>query len=225
MPVVRIDAAAKSFGDRKVLNGIHLIVSRGECVALIGRSGVGKTTLLTIAGLMDTFDSGSFEFLGADMVGAPARTLDRMRRENVGFVFQRFSLIPHLTAIENVLVPLRHRRTAPGRKAALAALAEVGMADHARRRPAKLSGGEQQRVAIARALVTAPSLILADEPTGALDVETGDTIIELLIERVRSSHAALIVVTHDPAVAARMDRVYELREGSLQPQSRMLANV
>lgn len=203
-----------------ILNSITLEVAAGDHVAIVGRSGSGKTTLLNILGLLDTPSSGEVFF-----DGRPAKTyrhgaLDRLRGRTVGFVFQQFNLLSGRTALENVMMPLGY---ASGRQfwrrqtLAVEMLERVGLGHRLDQLPEKLSGGEQQRVAIARSLVRRPRLILADEPTGALDIDTGGEIMSLLDEVAIESGAALITITHDLHVAARARRHYRLDQGVLLP--------
>jgi ABC-type lipoprotein export system ATPase subunit len=203
-----------------LLNGVDIDVARGESVALRGRSGSGKTTLLAILGLLASTEGGRLTIAGRDMTSASEKCRCEVRSTLCGFVFQSYSLIGHLTAAENVELPLlqgaavsrseRRARTSE-------ALELMGLADRARSRPWQLSGGEQQRVAIARSIVRSPAVVLADEPTGALDVETGAAVIDILLTAVRRRDAALVVVTHDSAIASRMARRYVLEDGRLHP--------
>ncbi|HEU0042368.1 MAG TPA: ABC transporter ATP-binding protein [Jiangellaceae bacterium] len=202
------------------LRGVSLTVEPGELVALIGRSGSGKTTLLNIIGGLDQPDSGGVVVDGADLGAMSDRARLRMRRERIGFVFQSFGLLPYLSARENVGVPLRMLRTRSGaREQRVSDLLElVGLDGHAEQRPAELSGGQQQRVAIARALATRPALLLADEPTGQLDSETGQTVIGLLRDLVHEVGSAALVATHDPALVAYADRVLHLQDGLVEAE-------
>jgi putative ABC transport system ATP-binding protein len=223
-PIARLEGVSKSYPGRGVLfDDVDLTVTQGESTAILGRSGEGKSTLLSILGLLERPDRGTHRFAGEAVAELGAAATDRLRGGSIGFVFQRFALFSHLSALENVLVPLRHRggeREATLRDAGRDALTAVGLADAVRRRPRSLSGGEQQRVAIARALVVRPSLILADEPTGSLDEVTGRDVVDLLVDQVQSRGAALVVVTHEQDVARRMDRTLELREGRLHEVTR-----
>jgi len=203
---------------RTVLGGVDLRVDAGESVAIVGRSGSGKSTLLSVLGLFDRPDSGTYLLSGRDISRVPERRAARLRSAEFGFVFQRFFLLKHLTAAQNVAMalvngqgwlPRRDRRTR-----VLHALDMVGIAHLAKNRPAKLSGGEQQRVAIARALVREPRVLLADEPTGALDTETGTLVIEALHDAT-SRGCGLVLVTHDRDHAARMGRILDLTDGVL----------
>ncbi len=219
-PLVSVQDGCKRLPDGSLLlHGINLDVAVGESVAIIGRSGSGKSTLLSILGHLDRFDEGVYSFEGISSEKLRPTDFDRTRANKIGFVFQRFALVPHLTVLENVLVPLRHAgRLRPGdmRLRGNESLASVGMSSLVRRFPRHLSGGEQQRVAIARALVHHPRLILADEPTGSLDQQTGAHVMSLLVERVRQQQAGLIVVTHDLEVASRMDRVLRVVDETLK---------
>ncbi|WP_439591495.1 ABC transporter ATP-binding protein [Microbacterium sp.] len=203
-----------------ILRGIDLEVAAGDHVSIVGRSGSGKSTLLNILGMLDAPSSGSVSFRG-DLVQkmGPAK-LDRLRGRNVGFVFQQFNLLAGRSALENVAMPLSY---AKGReywsrnRTAAEMLDRVGLAHRIDSPPEQLSGGEQQRVAIARALVRRPALILADEPTGALDVETGGAVMTLLDDIASEADAALVTITHDAHVAARARRHYRLDDGVLAP--------
>ena len=203
-----------------ILTGVTLSVDAGEHVAVVGRSGTGKSTLLNILGLLDSPTSGEYLLDGTPIGRLSARGRARRRGDDFGFVFQQFNLLPGRTALENVAAPLMYARgRAFWRRFTLAAqmLDRVGLGDRLDTMPEKLSGGEQQRVAIARALVRRPRVILADEPTGALDVETGGEVMTLLDTIASESGAALIAITHDLAVAARAQRHYRLAGGVLVP--------
>ncbi|MFC8131809.1 ABC transporter ATP-binding protein [Streptomyces sp. NPDC057302] len=199
------------------LRGVSFAVPRGELVALKGRSGSGKTTLLNLVGGLDTPDAGKITVEGLELAGLGESGLLELRRDRVGFIFQSFGLIPILTAAENVGVPLRLRRVDPREREERVALllALVGLADHAEQRPGELSGGQQQRVAIARALANKPSLLIADEPTGQLDAETGLAVMELLRAVVRGEGVTALVATHDAALLDLADRVLELGDGEI----------
>jgi putative ABC transport system ATP-binding protein len=203
---------------RTILDGVDLIVRPGESVAIVGRSGSGKSTLLSVVGLFDRADSGRYLLAGQDISRLPERRAAKLRSSHFGFVFQRFFLLKHLTAAQNVAMALVNgqgwlpRRAR--RKRVMAALDQVGIAHLAKNRPAKMSGGEQQRVAIARALVRNPRVLLADEPTGALDTETGTLVIDALLEATERG-CGLILVTHDRDHAARMGRILDLVDGVL----------
>ncbi|MGA5820989.1 ABC transporter ATP-binding protein [Kitasatospora sp. NPDC094028] len=220
-PMVTVTDLRRSFGtgDRTVhaLRGVSFTIGRGELTALKGRSGSGKTTLLNLVGGLDTATGGSIALDGTDLAGLDEDGRLALRRERIGFVFQSFGLIPMLTAAENVGVPMRLRKVSPAEREERAhtLLALVGLADHANQRPGELSGGQQQRVAIARALANEPALIIADEPTGQLDSETGRSIMELLRAVVLSEGVTVLVATHDPTLMGLADRVVELRDGRI----------
>ncbi|MEV8022170.1 ABC transporter ATP-binding protein [Streptomyces sp. NPDC086554] len=199
------------------LRGVSFTVPRGELVALKGRSGSGKTTLLNLVGGLDTPDAGKITVEGLELAGLGEDGLLELRRDRVGFIFQSFGLIPILSAAENVGVPLRLKKTDPRAREERVELllALVGLADHAGQRPGELSGGQQQRVAIARALANEPSLLIADEPTGQLDAETGLAVMELLRAVVRSEGVTALVATHDTALLDLADRVLELSDGEI----------
>jgi putative ABC transport system ATP-binding protein len=197
----------------RALDGIDLVIAPGEFLALEGPSGSGKTTLLQLLGALDRPSAGDILFEGRDLVRLPDRQLANLRLRSFGFVFQQFNLIPTLTAVENVEVKL-----APiggNRARALEMLGEVGLSDRADHLPAHMSGGEQQRVAIARALSVEPRVVLADEPTGNLDSETGGEIIELLANLAAEHGSTVIVATHDTSLAARAPRRLGVRDGKL----------
>jgi len=201
----------------QALNGVDLMVERGSMVAIMGRSGSGKTTLLNILGGLDQPDEGQVVLDGVDITRLNGRALTRVRREKVGFVFQEFNLIPTLTALENVELPMRYARIPPGqrRQRALEALAKVGLSHRVHHRPSQLSGGEQQRVAIARALVMQPALVLADEPTGELDSNTAAQVIELMETLNRELGQTFIIVTHDAGVARHCGRILKMEDGRI----------
>lgn len=204
--------------DLHILRGVNLDVAEGEHVSIVGRSGTGKSTMLNIIGLLDAPTSGTYELDGVDTTRLGEGRRARMRGEDFGFVFQQFNIFAARTAAENVEVPLLYASGAQllcRRSIALDMLERVGLADRADSHPGEMSGGEQQRIAIARALVRRPRVILADEPTGALDPDTGRAVMTLLEEVARESDSALIVITHDMAVAARASRAYELYDGVL----------
>ncbi|MFK4096633.1 ABC transporter ATP-binding protein [Streptomyces anthocyanicus] len=219
--MVRVEDVRKSYGRDSAavhaLRGVSFDVPRGELVALKGRSGSGKTTLLNIVGGLDTPDAGRVEVDGRNLAELDEDGLLALRRDRVGFVFQSFGLIPILTAAENVGVPMRLRRAAAREREERVELllSLVGLADHAAQRPGEMSGGQQQRVAIARALANNPALLIADEPTGQLDAETGHSVMELLRAVVRSEQVTALVATHDATLLDLADRVLELRDGEI----------
>ncbi|OLT55120.1 ABC transporter ATP-binding protein [Cellulosimicrobium sp. CUA-896] len=197
------------------VRAVSLTLRRGEMVAVVGPSGSGKSTLLACLAGLETLTTGSVDVLGHDLASTGRRELALLRRAHVGFVFQSYNLISSLTAQENVELPLRLAgRRAAARLRASAALARVGLAEQAERRPAQLSGGQQQRVTIARALAVEPDVVFADEPTGALDTGTSAEVLRLL-RGVVDAGGSVLMVTHDAAGAATADRVLVLRDGSL----------
>ncbi|MFE7752460.1 ABC transporter ATP-binding protein [Streptomyces sp. NPDC057428] len=220
-PMVRIEDLHRSYGTGAAavhaLRGVSFEISRGELVALKGRSGSGKTTLLNLVGGLDTHDGGRITVGGTDLSELGEEGLLELRRDRIGFIFQSFGLIPILTAAENVGVPMRLRKTDPAEREERVALllSLVGLGDHAQQRPAELSGGQQQRVAIARALANRPALLIADEPTGQLDAETGLAVMQLLRAVVRSEGVTVLVATHDPQLLGFADRVLELSDGHI----------
>ncbi|MCX4904848.1 ABC transporter ATP-binding protein [Streptomyces sp. NBC_00878] len=219
--MVRVENVHRSYGSGATavhaLRGVSFDIPRGELVALKGRSGSGKTTLLNLVGGLDEVDEGRITVDGLDLSGLGENGLLELRRDRIGFVFQSFGLIPILTAAENVGVPMRLRRADPREREERVELllSLVGLADHAAQRPGELSGGQQQRVAIARALANEPALLIADEPTGQLDAETGIAVMELLRAVVRSERVTALVATHDAALLDLADRVLELSDGEI----------
>jgi putative ABC transport system ATP-binding protein len=202
----------------EILRRIDLTVRAGEHVGIVGRSGTGKSTLLNILGLLDRPTGGHMLWDGTPTARLSQRAASRIRGAQIGFVFQQFNLLPGRTALENVAHPLLYGTAAEVRtrkRRAREVLERLGLGERADQVPTRLSGGEQQRVAIARALVRRPRLLLADEPTGALDVDTGRLVMDLLTEAAQQSTAALITITHDPAIAARADRRFTLDGGVL----------
>jgi putative ABC transport system ATP-binding protein len=210
--VVRIESLTKRYGDTAVFQGVSLAVNTGEFVAIVGDSGVGKSTLLNCMAGLDRWDAGSLNVQGADLGAMNDEQLALWRRSAVGFVFQAFHVLPHLDVAQNIGLPLlllgqKPPQIAPRVEQMLQA---VGLEGLGARLPQQLSGGQLQRVAIARALVHKPSLVLADEPTGNLDPSTAERVMDALIVQTRSSGAALVLVTHSQAAAARADRILHL---------------
>ncbi len=200
-----------------VLEGASLRLRAGEVVALVAPSGAGKSTLLHIAGLLDSADAGSVSIGGTDYTGLSDARRTAARREEVGFIYQFHHLLPEFSAVENIVLPQLANAVpaAEARAHAIALMERVGVAGRADNRPAALSGGEQQRVAFCRALANKPRVLLADEPTGNLDPATSDTVFEALMELVRETGLSALIATHNPALAARMDRTLRLEAGQL----------
>jgi putative ABC transport system ATP-binding protein len=202
----------------RALRGVDLSISRGEMVAVMGPSGCGKTTLLNCLSGLDEFDRGEVLIGGESISGMSDRRRTRFRAERMGFIFQTYNLIPVLSAVENVELPLLVAGVRPGeaRRRALSVMEAVGIPEQADKRPNEMSGGQQQRVTVARSLVNEPSIVWADEPTGALDSETSGEIMELLVELNRERGQTFVLVTHDASVAARAHRLVRMRDGLIE---------
>lgn len=202
----------------RVLDGLDLEIASGDFVALMGPSGSGKSTILNVVGGLDKPDSGTIEVAGVNVTGMSAKKLPAWRAEHIGFVFQAFNLVPVLTAMENVMLPLllTPLSAKERRKQAEFALEIVGLADRAGHRPRELSGGQEQRVAIARALATDPDIVLADEPTGDLDRDSADAVMDLLLRLNEELGKTFLVVTHDAMVGERAKRTLQLDKGVIQ---------
>lgn len=201
------------------LKGVDLRIQRGDFVAIMGPSGSGKSTLMNLIGCLDTPSSGSYFCDGIDVSTLDAEQLAELRRDKIGFVFQGFNLLSRMSALENVAMPLGYAQVPPRERLerARVALAAVGLSDRSDHRPNALSGGQQQRVAIARALINQPPILLADEPTGALDSKTGEEILALF-KRLRDQDHTVILITHDAEVAAHADRMLVMRDGELHEE-------
>jgi putative ABC transport system ATP-binding protein len=218
-PLIQLRGIKKTYQLGRIpvegLRGIDLDVEQNEMVAIMGPSGSGKTTLLNILGLLDAPSAGSYKLGHEEVSKLPDRLCSKIRNSRVGFIFQVYNLLPRLTAVENVMVPLIYGEVdaRERRNKAEAALEAVGLKNRIKHRPSELSGGEQQRVAIARALVKGPSVILADEPTGNLDSKAGAAIVDLIQELHCQRNVTVVMVTHDPGVAARAERIIRLKDG------------
>lgn len=218
--IIQVENLQKTYtmGHNEVhaLRGVNFQVAAGEFVALTGPSGSGKSTLMHLLGCLDRPSDGRYLLQNRDVSRLSADEQAEVRNQHIGFVFQKFNLLPRITALENVMLPLLYRgRVKDASQQAAAALRTVGLADRAHHRPAEMSGGQQQRVAIARALVTDPAIILADEPTGNLDSRTGAEVLDLLLN-LAANGRTILVVTHDPSVASRAGRVLQMMDGVMQ---------
>jgi ABC-type lipoprotein export system ATPase subunit len=222
MELVRLENVHKTYRlgeiDVPVLRGVSLSIERGELVALMGASGSGKTTLMNLLGCLDRPTSGRYWIDGREMSKASPNQRAAVRNSRIGFVFQSFNLLPRTSALENVLMPLEYSNVSAskGRQRAVELLTRLGLADRTRNEPSQLSGGQQQRVAIARSLINNPSLLLADEPTGALDSKTGEETLQLFQQLNREEGITIVLVTHDAHVAGHADRIIHIRDGVLE---------
>lgn len=220
MPLIEMREVRKTYivGEQEIraLDGVTLDINAGEYVSIIGPSGSGKSTMMQILGCLDNVSSGTVMLDGVNVSQAGNDALSRIRNEKIGFVFQTFNLLPRLNILENVELPMIYSNVSrkERRERALRAIESVGLSNRLNNRPSQLSGGQSQRVAIARALVNEPKIILADEPTGALDTQTGEAILQLFRELYRKGHTVALV-THDPDIAAETPRRIELRDGKL----------
>ncbi len=219
MPLLDVIDLKKSYptvnGKLEVLNGVSFRVEAGEVIAIVGESGTGKSTLLHLLGALDRPDSGTVLFNGEDIFRKNDEQLAAFRNRSIGFVFQFHHLLPEFTALENVAMPalIQNKKLSEVEGRAMELLEAVGVADRADHRPSALSGGEQQRVAVARALMNRPGLILADEPTGNLDVRTAESLHEELLRLSRTYQQTFVIVTHNPALASMADRVLQIERG------------
>ena len=226
VPVIRTTGLGKVYSagseaEVVALKDVDLRIDRGEFVAIMGPSGSGKSTLMNLIGCLDTPTTGTYYCDGVDVATLDSEALAALRRDKIGFVFQGFHLLPRMDATDNVAMPLGYARIPhkERRERARAALASVGLAERAGHRPNELSGGQQQRVAIARALVNSPPILLADEPTGALDSKTGEEILALF-KQLRDEGHTVILITHDAHVAAHADRTYVMHDGELHAETK-----
>ena len=217
-PAIRVEGVEKRYGALQVLQGVDLTISAGGFVAVIGKSGSGKSTLLGIISGLEKADAGRIFVQGQNLADFDEPHMARLRRRAIGIVFQSFNLIPSLSALENVLLPtfFETNSAAVLRRRAVDLLEQVGLGNRLHHRPSELSGGEQQRVAIARALINQPAILLADEPTGNLDAESGAAVLDLLLELGRAHSTTLLVVTHDTDIAAKADQIVEMKDGRIQ---------
>jgi len=220
-PLIRLERVVKSYGkgeaEVRVLRGLSMRIHSGDLIAIVGASGSGKSTAMNIIGTLDVPTSGKALIAGEDVMHMKPRQLADLRNDKIGFVFQQFNLVPSLSALENVLLPktLRGAANKEAVERAKSLLASVGLKHRLKHRPSELSGGEQQRVAIARAFINDPDLILADEPTGSLDSETSKKVIDLLVELWRTSEKTIVIITHDPQIAAHTNRILTMKDGCL----------
>ena len=216
--MLKLQNVSKTYDARTpVLMDVNLAVAAGESVAIVGESGCGKSTLLNLIGTLDRPDAGSIEFDGMDLLGMDAKATAAFRNRKIGFVFQLHHLLPQCTVLENVLVPtLVNKEAGDASERALRLLERVGLMDRLSHRPGQLSGGECQRVAVVRALINQPRLLLADEPTGALNRESADALVELLLELNREEGLTLIMVTHSMRLAEKLGRIVTMENGMLK---------
>jgi len=223
-PIVRLDGVhltlVSQAGAVNILRGISLAVAAGETVGIVGPSGSGKSSLMMVLAGLERATSGSVNVAGADLGALDEDALARFRRDHIGIVFQDFHLVPTMTALENVAIPLEFAGSRDAFARAGAALGSVGLGHRLKHYPGQLSGGEQQRVALARAFAAGPKLLLADEPTGNLDQDTGHRVIELLFDLHRRHGTSLLLVTHDPELAERCERIVRLSDGRIAEDRR-----
>ena len=216
--IVQAKGIEKSFGELKVLKGVDLEVAKAEVVSIMGASGAGKSTLLQILGTLLTPDKGSLTIDGTDVLSLSSKALSAFRNSSIGFVFQAHHLLPEFTALENVMIPalIGGKSSKEARERAESLLAEVGLAERTTHKPSQHSGGEQQRVAIARALVNSPAIIFADEPSGNLDSKTKQEIHSLFFKLRKDHGQTIVIVTHDPSLAAMCDRTLVIKDGAFE---------
>jgi len=213
--ILKARSITKSFGDLKVLRGVDFEAGKAEVISIMGASGAGKSTFLQILGTLSTPDSGSLEFNGVDLLSLDSRSLSEFRNRKIGFVFQFHHLLPEFTSLENIIIPalIAGRPEKEAKSAAKKLLADLGLSERASHKPSELSGGEQQRVAIARALINNPSILFADEPSGNLDSATKAELHKLFFDLRDRFGLTIIIVTHDPELAAMCDRTLNMKDG------------
>ena len=216
MNLLEMNHIKKGFGDLEVLKDISLTVNEGEVLSIIGPSGSGKSTCMNMIGCLDTPTSGIVKIDGMETLKMKEKALAELRNRTIGFVFQQYHLIPSMTVLENVMLPLKYKRLEYSKRKSLAeiALEEVGLIEREKHRPNELSGGQKQRVAIARAIITEPKIMLADEPTGALDTKTGEQVMTLFRE-INKSGTTVIIVTHDARIGNSTERCIKILDGLL----------
>ena len=214
--LIRVEGLRKSFGDFYALDGINEEIRKGEVVVIVGPSGSGKSTCMNMIGCLDTPTSGIVRIDGMETLKMKEKALAELRNRTIGFVFQQYHLIPSMTVLENVMLPLKYKRIEYSKRKSLAeiALEKVGLIEREKHRPNELSGGQKQRVAIARAIITEPKIILADEPTGALDTKTGEQVMTLFRE-INKSGTTVIIVTHDARIGNSTERCIKILDGLL----------
>ncbi|NCB39206.1 MAG: ABC transporter ATP-binding protein [Erysipelotrichia bacterium] len=228
-PVIQLRDIKKNFRvgvlDLPILKGIDLSIYKGEMAAITGTSGGGKSTLMNIIGLLDEPSSGAYSFEGKEVINLNDDELSGIRNEKIGFVFQQFNLLPRLSAAENVAMPLLYRGESIRKSNMIARsfLEKVGMGDRADHNPMELSGGQQQRVAVARALAGNPSVILADEPTGALDTRVGQEIMDLFLRLNKEDGITIVMITHDPRIAAQCEKCFNISDGLIESKTEAFA--
>ncbi len=221
MSFIKADRISKHFGFGKntlnVLSDVSFEIEQGENVSIVGPSGAGKSTLLNLIGCLDFFQSGSLSISGKNISSLSISEISKFRNRNLGFIFQANNLLPEFTALENVMIPLLVRRTSPkkAKNKSLELIEKFGLLDRIHHKPSELSGGECQRITVARALAGDPSIILADEPTGALDRKNSDNLMEFLFSLAKEKNCTLITVTHDQSIAAKTGRIITLIDGKI----------